>query len=72
MEELCEMTYRIAGADPARIIYADPEPNTTRTKIVDCTRAIEDLDHDPQMSLEDGIYKTLEWMRYIYATGPQK
>lgn len=46
--------------------YLPHEILTTRQKKVDCTKAIRDLDHKTTVSLKEGIFNTLQWMREVY------
>lgn len=46
--------------------YVDLEPWTTRDKRVDVTRATRDLGHDPKVRLEEGVPRTIEWMKCVY------
>ncbi len=54
------------GRDDSLVTYKDAEPFTTKTKPVDCSKAIRDLKHDPQVAPEEGIRRTVEWMRRLY------
>jgi dTDP-glucose 4,6-dehydratase len=54
------------GKDDSRIIYKEAEPFTTRVKHMDFSKARRDLDHNPQIPLEEGIPKTIEWMKKAY------
>ena len=33
---------------------------------MDFSKAVRDLKHDPKVPLEEGIPKTIEWMKNIY------
>lgn len=68
IEELAEITWRISGANPKLITYADPEPNTTMVKRVNIDKAIRLLDHECAVDLEEGIQMTVDWMRQRYGT----
>ena len=46
--------------------HVGDETLTTRDKIVDCARARRDLDHRSTVSLEDGVRRTVAWMRGVY------
>lgn len=64
MEELVQLTYKIAGANPELIRYWETEePRTTKTKVVSCQRAIDDLGHHPTIDLEEGIKMQIDWLR---------
>jgi dTDP-glucose 4,6-dehydratase len=66
IEELSDLVLRATGADPSLVIYEDAEVLTTRDKRVDNTKAVRDLDHRSQVSLEEGVVHTVEWMRSVY------
>lgn len=51
------------GLKDEMVTYKRAEPFTTHSKLVDVSRAVRDLGHAPQVELEEGIAKTLEWMR---------
>ena len=48
------------------VTYKDSEILTTRQKLVDCTKAIRDLDHRTTVTLREGIRQTLKWMQGEY------
>ncbi|MCL5290172.1 MAG: NAD(P)-dependent oxidoreductase [Firmicutes bacterium] len=54
------------GKNGSRITYKEAEPFTTRVKHMDFSRARRDLNHDPRVPLEEGIPKTIEWMKKFY------
>lgn len=66
METLAKIIWVYTKADPSLITYADSEILTTRSKKVDVGKAIHDLDHKVTVSLEDGVRKTIDWMRDFY------
>ena len=66
METLAKIIWDYTKADPALITYADSEVLTTRSKKVDVSKAIADLDHKITVSLDDGVKKTIDWMRDFY------
>jgi len=49
-----------------RVEYLPAEPFTTKDKRVSLDKAIRDLKHDPKVSLQAGIPKTVDWMRDVY------
>ncbi|HET6230004.1 MAG TPA: NAD(P)-dependent oxidoreductase [Longimicrobiaceae bacterium] len=69
IEELSDMILRATGADPSLVVYKDAEPLTTRSKRVDNSKAVRDLGYRAQVGLEDGVYRTVEWMRGVYLEG---
>ncbi|ANV85639.1 dTDP-glucose 4,6-dehydratase [Picosynechococcus sp. PCC 7003] len=48
------------------VTFKESEPMTTKQKLVDFTKAKEDLDHKTTVSLEEGIANTLAWMKEVY------
>ncbi|HET7459705.1 MAG TPA: NAD(P)-dependent oxidoreductase [Longimicrobium sp.] len=66
IEEFSDLVLRATGADPSLVEYRDEEVLTTRIKKVDNTKAVEHLGHRSEVSLEEGVYRTVEWMRGVY------
>jgi len=54
------------GKDDSSVTYRDAEPFTTRDKKVDTSKAIRDLGHECRVTLDQGLAKTIEWMRDVY------
>ena len=67
IEELSEVTLQITGANRALVEYRDSEVLTTKVKRVDVSKAVRDLGHRNTCSLEEGMRRTAEWMRTVYA-----
>ena len=61
-----DLILKYLGKDDSRVIYKEAEPFTTRVKRVDFSKARRDLNHEPKIPLEEGIPKTIEWMKSIY------
>jgi dTDP-glucose 4,6-dehydratase len=66
MKSVNDMILEYLGMDDSHVSYEESEPMTTRDKVVDCSRAREELDHSPTVPLEVGIPKTIDWMRAVY------
>ena len=66
IEELSDLILKVTGADPNLVQYKESEILTTKTKRVDISKSIQDLEHKNTYSLEDGIKKTYDWMKSIY------
>jgi dTDP-glucose 4,6-dehydratase len=69
IEELAEIVLRATGASPSLAKHKDQESFTTRVKIVDCTKARRDLQHDPQIDIREGIRRYVDWARPVYGVG---
>ncbi len=54
------------GRDDSLVTYKDAEPYTTKMKKMDFSKAVRDLNHNPQVTPEEGIKKTVEWMKWYY------
>ena len=61
-----DLILKATGHDDSLVTYKDAEPFTTKTKLVDSTKAIQDLKHDPRVPPEEGIQWTVEWMKRQY------
>jgi dTDP-glucose 4,6-dehydratase len=66
IEELSDVVLKVTGADPALVQVRESEILTTKSKRVDVSKAIRDLDHRNSYGLEAGMRLTAEWMRHIY------
>ncbi len=54
------------GKKDTKVTYKKAEPFTTRVKHMDFTKSRRDLGHDPKVPLEEGIPRTIEWMKKVY------
>lgn len=61
-----DIVINILGIDDKHVNYYGSEKNTTKRKKIDFSKAINDLGHDPKISPEDGIKKTIDWMKLQY------
>ncbi|MFC1984480.1 NAD-dependent epimerase/dehydratase family protein [Chloroflexota bacterium] len=61
-----DLILKCLGKDDSKVIYKEAEPFTTRTKHMDFSKARRDLNHNPQITLEKGTLKTIEWMASVY------
>ncbi len=66
METLVELIWKYTGADKGLIEYKESEILTTKDKVVDVSRSERDLGHKNTVSLEEGVKRTVEWMREYY------
>jgi len=63
-----EHLLKAVGKDDSIVTYKEAEPFTTKVKQMDFlnSKAVRDLKHDPKVTPEDGIRRTVEWMKSIY------
>jgi dTDP-glucose 4,6-dehydratase len=66
IEELSDVILKVTGADPALVQSRESEILTTKSKRVDVSKAVRDLDHRNSYGLEDGMRLTADWMRDVY------
>ena len=52
--------------DDSKVTYKEAEPFTTKVKHMDFSKIRRDLNHDPRVPLEEGIPKTITWMKSIF------
>ena len=61
-----DIVLNAVGRDDSIVTYKETEPFTTKVKHMDFTKAARDLGHDPQVPPEEGIVRTVEWMKKVY------
>jgi dTDP-glucose 4,6-dehydratase len=66
---LSDLILKYLGKSDKLVTYSKGEPFTTKDKKVDLTKATEHLDHRTIVTLEEGIPKTIEWMKSVYLRG---
>ena len=66
IDDLSNIILQITEADPNLVEYRASEILTTKSKEVDISKAVTELDHKITYSLEEGMRKTMEWMKEVY------
>lgn len=66
IKEYSDIVLDAVGKDDSLVTYHEAEAFTTKVKTMDFTKAIQDLKHDPQVNPEEGIKKTVDWMKWYY------
>ncbi len=66
IEEYADIVLNTVGKNRAMVTYKQGEPYTTKVKTIDCSKAVRDLKHDPKITPEEGIRRTVEWMKWYY------
>ncbi|MCZ3367522.1 MULTISPECIES: NAD-dependent epimerase/dehydratase family protein [Methanobacterium] len=66
IKEYSDMVLNAVGRDDSIVTYKEAENFTTKVKTIDFTKAIKDLKHNPQIPPEEGIKKTVEWIKWYY------
>jgi dTDP-glucose 4,6-dehydratase len=68
IEELAEIILKQTGADRGLAQVKSAEDFTTRVKVVDFSRARQELHHAPGIDIGEGIRRYVAWMRAVYQT----
>ena len=69
IKDYSDSVLNAVGRDDSIVSYKEAEPFTTKVKHMDFlnSKAVRDLGHDPKVTPEEGIRRTVEWMKSIYA-----
>jgi len=70
MKSVSDIILKYLNKSDKLVKYIESEPFTTKDKKVDISKAKKDLDHCYTVTLEEGLPKTIEWMRSVYKHGP--
>ena len=65
IKEYSDSVLKAVGRDDSIVTYKEAEPFTTKVKQMDFSKAVRDLGHDPKVTPEEGIKRTVEWMKSI-------
>lgn len=69
IETCSQIILKVLGKSEKKLVqFKDTEILTTKQKLVDCTRATNELGHRTTVKLNEGIRRTLSWMRREYKT----
>lgn len=66
IETLADIIWNYTGADRNLIEYKESEKLTTKLKKVDISLALKELDLKESIGLEEGVKRTIDWMRDYY------
>lgn len=66
IKEYSDLVLAAVGRNDSIVTYIEAEPFTTGVKRIDCSKAVRDLKHDPKISPDEGIRRTVEWMKWYY------
>jgi dTDP-glucose 4,6-dehydratase len=67
MKTASDLILKILGKDDGNVTYKEGEPFTTKDKVVDVSKAIRDLKHTATVGLDEGLERTLAWMKQVYS-----
>ena len=60
------MILKAIGRDDSIVTYKEAEVNTTKIKTMDFSKSVGDLGHDARIDPEEGIKRTVAWMKDYY------
>lgn len=66
IKELSDTILNYLGKDDEKVEYRGTETHNTLNKKASIEKAKRDLNHEAQVSLDQGIKKTIEWMKDYY------
>ncbi len=66
IEEYADIILMATGASESLLEYKGAEEFTTEIKTINFEKSIRDLKHDPKVPPEEGIARTVDWMKWYY------
>jgi dTDP-glucose 4,6-dehydratase len=66
IEQLSDIILELTGADPDLVVYQNSEILTTKDKVVDAHKAVQELGHVDRYFLREGLLHTMAWMKKVY------
>lgn len=66
VKELSDLVLKYTGGDPGLVRYLPEDKHNTVSKRPDISKAVSALGHNPKVLLEEGVPKTVEWMKQVY------
>ncbi|NLG84004.1 MAG: NAD(P)-dependent oxidoreductase [Firmicutes bacterium] len=70
VRDLADLVLRHAGAAPGLVEYLPEDQHNVKSKRPTIERARAELGHDPRVTLEEGVPRTIDWMRQVYRRAP--
>jgi dTDP-glucose 4,6-dehydratase len=69
VQDLSDLILRSCGKTDALVEYLPEDRHNVQNKKPDISKAMQAFGHNPATTLEDGIPKTIEWMKRTYGVG---
>ena len=66
VEDLSNIILGVLKKKDSLVHYREVDEHNVTNKRPDISRAVELLDHDPKVTLEEGVAETIRWMRKVY------
>ena len=68
VEELSDLVLKYTEADRSLVEYLPEDKHNTLNKRPDIAGAKRDFGHNPKITLEEGVPRTIEWMKSVYVS----
>lgn len=65
VKELSDMILKYSGASESLVEYLPEDKHNILNKRPDISKASRDFGHNPKVTLEEGVPKTIEWMKSV-------
>jgi dTDP-glucose 4,6-dehydratase len=69
VRELSDLVLRCCGRGDELVEYLPEDRHNVQNKRPDISKAKAAFGHDPKTTLEEGVPKTIDWMRHYYGVG---
>lgn len=66
VKELSDLIVNYTGADKSLVEYLPEDKHNVLNKRPDIEKAKKQFGHDPKVTLEEGVPRTIEWMKRVY------
>ena len=66
IKTLSDMILNYLGKNESLVNYVEEDYHNVHNKMADNSKAKKDLGHNPQVTLKEGIKRTIEWQKNIY------
>jgi dTDP-glucose 4,6-dehydratase len=66
VHELSDLIIKSLGKDDRLVTYLPEDKHNIQNKRPDIEKARSELGHDPKMTIEEGVPRTIEWMKSVY------
>lgn len=66
VRELSDIVLRCVGRDDSLVTYLPEDKHNVQNKRPDISKAKKQFGHNPSTTLEEGVPKTVEWLREVY------
>ena len=64
--EMSDLILDYTGSDPKLVNYLPEDKHNVLNKRPDIEKAKKKFEHNPKVTLEEGVPKTIDWMKHVY------